>query len=227
MLLTKAFNYFADDDLKANLSMHSRKQVSLGKSLNSTVVFGVGLNNWMSSAKKSTLLRELMQVESITEKKILKGKTESKFKGRLFYAIVPNRSTKAITFYFTKANSSEGCSVARGLPLFIEDHYKLEPAFFCTSEALTDARGGSWQYSTRKFLSANEKIELDRLDEMEMEINAEPIAFISKDHQRAMALDEDTVSVETRLTKGDATPPPAIGGEENELLLAMTGSTRE
>jgi hypothetical protein len=45
MLLTKAFNYFADDDLKANLPMHSRKQVSLGKSLTSTVIVGVGLNN--------------------------------------------------------------------------------------------------------------------------------------------------------------------------------------
>ena len=130
MLLTKAFNYFSDDDLKANLSLHSRKQVSLGKSLTSTVIHGVGLNNWTSSKKTSTLFRDLMSVESITEKTIVKGKNTTKFKGRLFYAIVPNRETKAITFYFTKANSSEGRSVARGLPLFIEDHYKLDPAFF-------------------------------------------------------------------------------------------------
>ena len=87
MLLTKSFHYFSDDDLKANLSLHSRKQVSLGKSLTSTVVHGVGLNNWMSSDKSSTLLRELMTVESITEKTILKGKNTTKFKGRLFYAI--------------------------------------------------------------------------------------------------------------------------------------------
>ena len=148
MLLTKAFNYFSDDDLKANLSLHSRKQVSLGKSLTSTVIHGVGLNNWTSSKKTSTLFRDLMSVESITEKIIVKGKNTTKFKGRLFYAIVPNRETKAITFYFTKANSSEGRSVARGLPLFIEDHYELDPAFFCTSEALAEARGGSWQYLT-------------------------------------------------------------------------------
>ena len=60
---------------------------------------------------------------------------------------------------------------------------------------------------------------------MEMEANAEPQAYISKDHQRAMALDNDEVSVETRLTKGDAAPPLAVGGEENDELSAMTGST--
>ena len=227
MLLTKAFNYFADDDLKANLSMHSRKQVSLGKSLTSTVVTGVGLNNWVNLREKYTLLRELMSVESITEKKIMKGKTASKFKGRLFYAIVPNRDTKCITFYFTKANASEGRSVARGLPLFIRDHYQLDPAFFCSSEALTDSLGGSWNYDTRIFISAHEKMEVDRLDEMEMEVNAEAHVFISKDHQQAMAPDTDEISVETRLTKGDAPPPPAISGGDNEDLSAMTGSIRE
>ena len=70
-------------------------------------------------------------------------------------------------------------------------------------------------------------MEIDRLDEMEMEANAEPQAYISKDHQRAMALDNDEVSVETRLTKGDAAPPPAVDGENNEELSEMTGSTRE
>ena len=84
MLLMKAFNYFADDNLKANLSMHSRKQVSLGKLLTSTVIVGVGLNNWASLEKQSTLLRELMSVQSITEKKIMKGKTTTIFKERLF-----------------------------------------------------------------------------------------------------------------------------------------------
>ena len=48
MILTKAFNYFSDDDVKNNLSMHSRRQVSLGKALTSTVMVGVGLNKWAS-----------------------------------------------------------------------------------------------------------------------------------------------------------------------------------
>ena len=99
--------------------MHSRKQVSLGKSLTSTVIVVVGVNIWASLEKQSTLQRDLMSVESIIEKKIMKGKTATKFKGRLIYDIVPNRDTKGITFYFTKANASEGRSVARGLPLFI------------------------------------------------------------------------------------------------------------
>ena len=100
--------------------MHSRKQVSLGKALLSTSIVGVGLNNWTSVEKKSMLLRELMTVESITVKKIMKGKKETKFKGRLCYTIVPNRDTKCITFYFTKSNASEGWSVARRLPPFYQ-----------------------------------------------------------------------------------------------------------
>ena len=157
----------------------------------------------------------------------MKGNKEKNFKGRLFYAIVPNRDTKCITFYFTKANALEGRGVARGLPLFIRDYCKLDPAFFCSSEALTDAMEGSWTFSTRQFLTAQEKMEIDRLDEMEMEINAEPQGFISKDHQRAMAMDTDDVSIETRLTKGNAAPPPAINDADNDEMSALSNSTRE
>ena len=71
-------------------------------------------------------------------------------------------------------------------------------------------------------------MEVDRLEDMEAEVNAEPTVFISKDHQRAMALDTDEVSVETRLTKGNAAPPPAIHIAENdEDHSALSGSTRE
>ena len=228
MLLTTPFHYFADDDKKANLAMHSRKQLSLGKSITSTIISGVGLNNWANSKKTTTLLRELMAVESITEKQILKGKKTTKFKGRLFYAIIPNNTDKTIKFHFTKANAREGRSVARGLPCFIKDYFQLDPAFFCTSDALSESLAGSWDYASRRFLSAQEQMEVDRLDDMEAEVNAEPTAFISKDHQRAMALDTDEVSVETRLTKGDAAPPPAIHIAENdEDQSALSGSTRE
>ena len=44
---------------------------------------------------------------------------------------------------------------------------------------------------------------------MENEMNAEKEVFISKDHQIAMALDDDIISVETKLKKGDAPPLPA------------------
>ena len=59
---------------------------------------------------------------------------------------------------------------------------------------------------------------------MEDEVNAEQDVFISKDHQRAMAMDnDDDISTETRLTKGDLAPPPAATDDVSE----MTGSTRE
>ena len=169
-----------------------------------------------------------MSVESITKKQIVKGKKTSTFLGRLFYAIIPNRDTKSITFHFTKANASEGRGVARGLPHFIRDYFHLDPAFFCTSTALTEAMDGEWKLATRKFLSAQEKMEVDRLDDMEEEVNAVPVAFISKDHQQALAMDEDEVSVETRLTKGDAAPTPAILINDTvDEQSEMTGSTRE
>ena len=56
MLLTKSFDYFADDDVKENIDMQARKQTSLGKSIRSTTIHGVQLNNWSSSAKDKTLL---------------------------------------------------------------------------------------------------------------------------------------------------------------------------
>ena len=224
MLLTKAFDYFAEDDVKENMDMHARKQTSLGKSIRSTTIHGVQLNNWASRNKDKTLLHELMCTESITDKKIIKGKKSTTFKGRLFYAIIPDKVMKSVTFYYSRANYFEGRSVARGLPLFIKDHFLLDPAFFCTSEAITDALDGDWNFESRRFLSSDERIERERLDLMEDEVNAEREVFISKDHQRALAMDEDDeISVETRLTKGDAAPPAATTDDVSE----MTGSTRE
>ena len=228
MLLTVPFHYFASDDEKANLAMHSRKQVSLSKSITSTTIHGVGLNNWANSERNSTLLRELMAVESITKKQIIKTKKTTTFLGRLFYAIIPNNDQRSVTFHFTKANASEGRSVARGLPHFIRDHFGLEPDFFCTSAAMTEAMDGDWHFSTRKFLSAQEKMEMDRLDDLEEEVNAVPMQFISKDHQQALAMDNDEVSVETRLTKGNAAPTPIVLVQEApDEQSEMTGSTRE
>ena len=108
------------------------------------------------------------------------------------------------------------------MPLFIRDHLHLDPDFFCNSTALTEALEGEWDYKKRTFLSSEEKIEGDRLDAMEDEANAEVEVFISKDHQRALTLDDDTIiSEETRLTKGDRAPPAAASDEISE----MTGCT--
>jgi hypothetical protein len=129
----------------------------------------------------------------------------------------------------------EGRSVARGLPLFIRDHFKLDPEFFCSSTALADALNGNWDFEKREFQTLEEKVEHDRLDDLENEMNAEQEIFISKEHQMAMALDDDIILVKTRLTKGDA-PPPLIANSTddgpdkdatNDDLSELTGSTRE
>ena len=127
----------------------------------------------------STLLRDLIKVESIIEKKVIKGKNTTTFRGRGFHAIIPNKNT--VTFYYTRANFNEGRSIARGLPLFIRDHFQLDPTFCCASEALTSTLEGEWDYNSRKFLSANEKLETDKLEAMVSEALAEYDPFISKD----------------------------------------------
>ena len=84
--------------------------------------------------------------------------------------------------------------------------------------------------------TVEKKVENDRLDDLENEMNAEREIFISKEHQIAMALDDDIISVETRLTKGDAQPPPVKNNTDTSTvkdasppddLSELTGSTRE
>ena len=62
----------------------------------------------------------------------------------------------------------------------------------------------------RTFLTAYEKEENDKLDEMAENIGAQREIFISKDQQVAMAMEgDDEASIESKLTKGDAAPPSA------------------
>ena len=60
---------------------------------------------------------------------------------------------------------------------------------------------------------------------MEAEACAETDVQISKDHQIALARDDDDISCETRLTKGNAVPPSAEKNSDD--ISDMTGSTRE
>ena len=110
-----------------------------------------------------------MAVESIHEKKVVKRKTSKSFKDRLFYGIIPDDSSKTITFYCSRANYAEGRSIARALPLFIRDYFKLEPAFFCSSDSLTVSLNGDWNFLTRVFQTAEEKPKNEGLDNMENE----------------------------------------------------------
>ena len=150
-----------------------------------------------------------ISVESIVDKHIAKGKTTSTFRGRLFYAIVPDKWTKSITFYYSRSNFSEDRSVVCDIPLFIKVYFKFNPASFWSSNALTKDLDGDWNDTSRKFLSSEENIEASCLDLMEDKANAEPEIFISTEQQRELAMDDDKISIDTRLTKGDAASPPA------------------
>ena len=106
-------------------------------------------------------------VESIYEKKVITSLNASKskgnkFKGRVFYAIIPNQRSKMTTFYFSKANSEEARSIARGLPLFIRDHFKLDPLYFCGTEVMAECLEGEWDSKTRSFLTLEEKDERNK-----------------------------------------------------------------
>ena len=91
---------------------------------------------------ENTLHREMMLVKIICDKKVVKSTGNEKFKGCLFYAIIPNQKTKTTTFYFSKENADEARSVARGLPLFIRDHFQLKPSYFYGSDIVADCLAG-------------------------------------------------------------------------------------
>ena len=67
----------------------------------------------------------------------------------------------------------EGRSVARDLLLFIWDYFKLNPAFFCSSNILIEALNRDWNFEKREFQTADKKVENERLEDLENEMNAE------------------------------------------------------
>ena len=160
-----------------------------------------------------------MTVKIIVEENIVKGKKKDTFRGQLFYTTIPDSPSKAVTFYYTRVNYTEGRSVVRALSLFIRDYLKVDPTFFLDLEAITSALNGEWDYATRKFMSTEEKMECNRLDTMKDEVNAEVEVYISKYQQRAFVLNNDTaVSDKTRLTKGGAAPPATKSDEVSEMI---------
>lgn len=209
MQFVPMFRIDLGDDEKERIDKHAHKQEILGKSLKSVSVHGIQLNNW-TSKKHHTLFRQLMLVESLYDKQLASSPSDSKstFNGRLFYAIIPHLKSNKATFYYTAANYDEGRSVARGLPRFIKSYFGLDPKFFCSSKFLAEAKQVSWSASRRSFLTMEEKLEDKKLDSLETMVTATKPVFISKDHQRALAINEnDAASEDSKLTKGDATAP--------------------
>ena len=63
--------------------------------------------------------------------------------------------------------------MARALPLFIRDYFKLDPAFFCSSDFLNETITGDWNIKTRVFQTCEEITENEGFDKMENEMNTE------------------------------------------------------
>ena len=120
----------------------------------------------------------------------------------------------------------EARGVARGLPLFMRDFYKLDPCFFCSSESVSEALEETWVGKTRTFLTKDKTDEMIKLDNLD-NLNAIKKQYVSKDHQKLMALEGDEeVSLDIRLTKGNV-PPSATPSPDNIDISALTWETRE
>ena len=128
---------------------------------------------------------------------------------------------KSVTFYYSSANYNEGKSVARALPCFIKDTLKVKPEFYCSSQLIAEGINGFWDNEKRSFLTEGEKAEKNKLGDLENAMLATNEHFISLDHQRAMATENDSVSLESRLTKKDASPKATTNSDD---ISDITGS---
>ena len=236
MSIVPIFKPQLDDKIKLRIMKHAKKQHTMGSNLKSITLGGLQLLNWADSKMENTLHRQLMCVESIHEKKVVnasnnddKNKKGETFKGRLFYAIITNQRTKMNTFYFSQANSDEARSVARGLPLFIRDYFKLKASYFCNSDEMTKCLEGEWKFAERSFLTLEEKDEQAKFSHLLDTVTAVREVYISSAHKKAMAVegDDDLESVDTRLTKGNVAPPALTSFTNDDDISNITGNTRE
>ena len=229
MSIVPVFKPMLDDEVKIRITKNAKKQAIIGKSLKSITLGGTQILNWADSKKENTLHRQLMCVESIHDKFVLGHHDAPKttFKGRLFYAIAPNQRTKMVTYYFSTANYDEASSVAHGLPLFIKDHFKLKPSFFCGSDDIAICLEGEWNYAQRTFLTLDEKNEKEKFSHIIDTVTTVKEVFISEAQRAAMAIEgDDVATLDTKLTKGDQAPP-AAESVASEGMSDLTGHTRE
>ncbi len=225
-------------EVQDRIIKHCNIQGDLGKGLETTVQHGFAMNNWFNKTTQTTLYEKLMSLESITEKEMGHGNKKKKFFGRLFYAIVYSKATHKTTFYYLPSNRKEARSVALGLALVIRDEFKIDPTFYCSGDKVKEAEDGYWNKHTRTFLTKFEKEDEDRLEFMKDSLEAKPASkeFISKDHARALAMENDMeIDDDTVLTKGSAAPKRHGKNKPDEVvdvdspdgsLSDITGSTR-
>ena len=111
MSVVPIYKPFLEDKMKLKITKHARKQFLIDKNIKSITVLGIKILNWCNSCKQNTMHRQLMQVESIHTKTVVKQSGNIEFKARVFYDIVPNQALKNITSYFSKASKEESCNV--------------------------------------------------------------------------------------------------------------------
>ena len=87
----------------SDLSIDNKSNIS--KSINSNSISSIEIN--------TSKIYEVIEDENISENTIIDNDLD----------------INSITCYYSRANNIEGKSVARGLPLFIRDFFKLEPVF--------------------------------------------------------------------------------------------------
>ena len=193
MIIASVYTSFFDKEIKLKINRHARKQLFICDGIKCVTITGITVLNWADSQKQNTLDRQLILVESIHTKTLVKSSGKVEFKGRLVYTIIPNQKAKYASFYYSNANSDEARSVARGICLFIRNMLKIKSSLSCSFELIVSALEVEWDANTRLFLTAEKKCEKDKFSFLEDIITASIPAFISKDHQGTLAAEGDDV----------------------------------
>ena len=111
----------------------------------------------------------------------------------------------------------------------------LDPSFYCSSQFLVDVVQGEWDNDKRVFLSESEKLEGEKLSWTDNMV-ASNIQFVSIAHKRAMAFEDNSTAMESKLTKKDEAPrrvgkkktgSPDSDSDVTDDYTHNTGSTRE
>ena len=97
MTVAPIYTPFLDNEEKINISEHGKQQLSIGSQIRSISLSDVQLYNWYNRDDKHTIHRQLMTVESIMTKTVVRSNGNKTFRGRLFYAIIPS-SKKVVHF---------------------------------------------------------------------------------------------------------------------------------
>lgn len=219
--------YLASAAEQNRITQNAKKQMTMMGTLREvTLLSSVCLLNLVNEDNDTTLMEALMTVESITEKTVERNGKSKSFKGRLFYSILTDKEADSCTFTYFAVNEKEAQGVANGLPLFIEDFFDLEAATFCRSAFVAEAKNGHWTKSTRHFMTQEEKEEQGKLDIMEDLAIANVIEFISSDHQRAMAMNDDDANTLGTDLRNKSPRPLEHDKDKDDDVSALSNSTR-